>query len=341
MQNNFYFCIEITKNKELLGMQKLFFELLQVALGQLDCLSRGPLPDEWYELYHIAQRQGLVGICYKGVERLFEYGLRAPQDLCIDWMADTESIRETQELIDRRCQKLMDKLAERKIRSSAMSALAIRQYKVEGLHHFSQLAAIDVFVDCSMERAIKFARQTGQEIVPHNYTSLVLKQWDDMSASLHYRIFSARNPFANHRMQKWFNQHKELMFQYDQEVAIPSMTMNAICMLQELQQRLFSGELALRHFVDLFFVLNQLKGSFDTFRENTSPEAVFKMIGLQRFASGVMWVLQETVALNHEYMLCPPIEEEGRFILQEVMAEKRHPLRLWCHYPMEMIWPKR
>ena len=295
MQNNFYFCIEITKNKELLGMQKLFFELLQVALGQLDCLSRGPLPDEWYELYHIAQRQGLVGICYKGVERLFEYGLRAPQDLCIDWMADTESIRETQELIDRRCQKLMDKLAERKIRSSAMSALAIRQYKVEGLHHFSQLAAIDVFVDCSMERAIKFARQTGQEIVPHNYTSLVLKQWDDMSASLHYRIFSARNPFANHRMQKWFNQ---------------------LCMLQELQQRLFSGELALRHFVDLFFVLNQLKGAFDTFRENTSPEAVFKMIGLQRFAGGVMWVLQE-------------------------MAEKRHPLRLWCHYPMEMIWPKR
>ena len=322
-------------------MQKLFFELLQVALGQLDCLSRGPLPGEWYELYHIAQQQGLVGICYKGVERLFEFGLRAPQDLCIDWMADTESIRETQELIDRRCQKLMEKLAERKIRSSAMSALAIRQCKVEGLQHSSQLAAIDVFVDCSMERAIKFARQTGQENIPHNYTSLVLKQWDDMSANLHYRVFSARNPFVNHRMQKWFSQHKELMFQYDMEVAIPSMTMNAICMVQELQQRLLNGELRMRHFVDCFFVINELRGLFDAFREDTSPETVFKMIGLDRFAAGVMWILHEATALSNEYMLCPPNEEEGRFILQEVMAEKRHPLRLWFHYPMEMIWPKR
>ena len=97
----------------------------------------------------------------------------------------------------------------------------------------------------------------------------------------------------------------------------------------------------MRHFVDCFFVINELRGLFDTFREDTSPETVFKMIGLDRFAAGVMWILHEATALSNEYMLCPPNEEEGRFILQEVMAEKRHPLRLWFHYPMEMIWPKR
>ena len=71
-------------------MEKLFFELMQVAVGQLDCLSRGPSPEEWAELYQMAKRQAVTGICYSGVEKLFEFGLRAPQDVSIDWMADLD-----------------------------------------------------------------------------------------------------------------------------------------------------------------------------------------------------------------------------------------------------------
>ena len=48
-------------------MEKLFFELMQVAVGQLDCLSRGPSPEEWAELYQMAKRQAVTGICYSGV----------------------------------------------------------------------------------------------------------------------------------------------------------------------------------------------------------------------------------------------------------------------------------
>ena len=91
-------------------MQELFFELLRVAVGQMDCLSRGPSVEEWNGIYQIAQRHGLVGVCYKGVERLFDFGLRAPQDLSIDWMADAEMIREEQELYENRCEKLVKKL---------------------------------------------------------------------------------------------------------------------------------------------------------------------------------------------------------------------------------------
>lgn len=72
-------------------MQKLFFELIQVALGQLDCLERGPAPEEWEDMFHLSQRHGLTALTYDGVVRLFEYGLRAPQDVSIDWMAATET----------------------------------------------------------------------------------------------------------------------------------------------------------------------------------------------------------------------------------------------------------
>ena len=78
-------------------METLFFELIQVATGQLDCLSRGPEADEWQQLYDLSKRQHIEGVCYHGVTKLFEFGLRAPQDISIDWMAETEDIREKNE----------------------------------------------------------------------------------------------------------------------------------------------------------------------------------------------------------------------------------------------------
>ena len=75
-------------------MKQLFFELIQVATGQRECLERGPEPEEWQALHEQAQRQAVAGICYRGVERLFEFGLRAPQDVSIDWMAEADALQE-------------------------------------------------------------------------------------------------------------------------------------------------------------------------------------------------------------------------------------------------------
>ena len=161
-------------------MQELFFELLRVSIGQLDCLSRGPSAQEWNEIYQTARRHGLVGVCYKGVEHLFDFGLRAPQDLSIDWMADAETIREEQELFETRCEKLVKKLAERKLRTAVMNGFGVHRYADNELQQLVQTTAIDVFIDCSMERIIKFVRQTGQEDIHCGYTSLALNVWDNI-----------------------------------------------------------------------------------------------------------------------------------------------------------------
>ena len=193
-------------------MQELFFELLRVAVGQMDCLSRGPSFEEWNGIYQTAQRHGLLGVCYKGVERLFDFGLRAPQDLSIDWMADAEMIREEQELYENRCEKLFKKLAERKLHAAVMNGLGDRRYGDDELQHLVKAPSIDIYVDCSMDRAIKFVRQTGQEDIHCGYNSLALTVWDNTPVNLYYRVLSMRNPFVNKRMQKWFSQNKEQMF---------------------------------------------------------------------------------------------------------------------------------
>lgn len=309
-------------------MQELFFELLRVAIGQMDCLSRGPLADEWHGIYRTAQRHGLTELCYKGMERLFDYGLRAPQDLSIDWMADAEAIHESQELLNSRREKLVKKLDERKIRAAVMNG--------------AQSPSIDIFVDCSMDRAIKFVRQTGQQEIRCGYTSLALNAWENTPVNLHYRVLSVRNPWANGKMQKWFAQNKELMFgQEDNGIFSPTLTMNAICMLQTFQQRLLSGKATMSLLVDYYHVLSQLNGEFQPFKDGSNMANTLEALGMTQFAAGVMWVLQETMGLNRICMLCEPLAEEGRFILKELMAEEPSWWDLIRHYPMEMIWPRR
>ena len=293
-------------------MQKLLFELLQVATGQLDCLSKGPSPEEWNDIYQTARQHGLAGVSYIGVEHLFEYGLRVPQDLSLDWMADAEMIRERQELIDKRCQKLMEKLEERKIRSSVMNGLGMRQNGGSDLQQSLQAETIDIFVDCNIDRALKFVSQTGQQDIVCGYSEIPLTVWADTPVYLHYRLMLARNPLTNRKIQKWASRNKDMMFQHDEAVTVPSLLMNAVCMLQDLQQRFFKGEAMLRHFLEYYFVITQLKDLSAVFKNGDSIETALREMGLERFAGGVMWILQEMMALDRQHMLCAPKEHEGR-----------------------------
>lgn len=53
-----------------MGIEQLFFELLQVAVGNRRSLSRVPTATEWGELYNMATRQALTGVCFVGLQRL-------------------------------------------------------------------------------------------------------------------------------------------------------------------------------------------------------------------------------------------------------------------------------
>lgn len=78
----------------------------------------------------------------------------------------------------------------------------------------------------------------------------------------------------------------------------------------------------------------------------------------------MMWVLGYVFSLECEYMICSPIEKEGRFLLVEIMtggnfgkygkagvmeghgrgkvafaiASMKHKMRFLTHYPSEVLW---
>lgn len=48
----------------------LFVEFLQVALGNLKTLPCVPSKQDWHHLFAMAQKQTLIGVCFKGIQRL-------------------------------------------------------------------------------------------------------------------------------------------------------------------------------------------------------------------------------------------------------------------------------
>ena len=52
---------------------KLFVELIRVAISTQDVLSIAPSVQDWKVLYEMAKKQSLVGICFAGVQKSFSH----------------------------------------------------------------------------------------------------------------------------------------------------------------------------------------------------------------------------------------------------------------------------
>lgn len=78
---------------------KLFFELIQVALGNRAALSEIPTGEEWGEMYQKAEEQAVVGLTLSAIERL-PVAQRPPKLLLLQWIGVGDMIRQRNALMD-------------------------------------------------------------------------------------------------------------------------------------------------------------------------------------------------------------------------------------------------
>ena len=117
-------------------MQETFFELIQVAIGRLMCLSRTPSEKEWKELYEMAKKQSLVGVCFAGVQMLVNQHQEPPEMLYLTWMGMAAKIQQRNEVVNQQCEEVQKMLAEKGFRSCIFKGQA-----VASLYH-SSLSAL-------------------------------------------------------------------------------------------------------------------------------------------------------------------------------------------------------
>ena len=300
-------------------MRKLFFELMQVSVGQLDCVSRFPEPNEWQKFYELAKKQAVIGVCHHGVTKLFDYGLVAPQELSLDWMSEAEEIKEQNRGVTRRLITLQEELQNHHLLSSVMTGPGLTRFYNRELQALRYTKGIDVYV--------------------FGYKNQIdLNQWADINVRIFPELRAGKSRQRNNRLDKWVLQNNDLMFRKAGELVVPSHSATILIQLAHLYDLFINKRLLMRNLMDLFFVIRYAQGDSRIFQypQNTL-EGVVKDLGLTRFTRGIMWLLKEVLALDPKLLPLEPLEEEGQFLLSQIMGDV-FTFHNWWHHLWHYSW---
>lgn len=330
-----------------------FFELLQVAIGNRDSLSRGLTPEEWEEIYETAKKQTMVGIAFKGVERLPQEQLPPPRRLR-QWFVKADKLREKNEKMNLECAKTCYVLAQKGLHSCIIKGQANlnRPSKSplegdvpraqqtggssnggrEGLCWYRTPGDIDVWTWSESGKVSDVIREVKKinpkaDIYYHHADCNIVGETE---TEVHYRASWMSAPWRDRILQRFCNEQKANISKFPVLLPdgrktffyVPSVEFDAVYQLVHIYRHLFYEGIGLRQMMDYWNLLYSLKG-----RKEAQAEAmeVISKLGMKTFAGAVMWVLQEVFEASHlpvegeSWMLCEPNEKEGRFLLSEIM----------------------
>ncbi|MBO6254050.1 MAG: nucleotidyltransferase family protein, partial [Bacteroidaceae bacterium] len=330
-----------------------FFELLQVALGSRERLSRVPTSDEWEEIYEESGRQAVTGILLHGIDRL-PVEQRPSQMFLLQWIGEGQIIEQQNLMMDKRCVLLLKKLDEYGLHGSILKGQGISLLYDKELRPLRQSGDIDVYVDCGLKGALEFAKSTGQKEVEWDYKHLHLNVWDDTEIEMHYRVEVLLNLWKSRKLQCWFKEHEKDIFNLngnldlnsntnissehklpliDHELSnkassntdgadrtdgmtTPTVEFNVFYILLHIYRHFLYEGVGFRQIVDYYYVLRTIQVSGSKIQEYIDAVRVF---GMEKFAKGLMWVMKVVLGMPDEWMLWEPGQKEGEYILKQVM----------------------
>ena len=357
-------------------MNRYFFELLQIAIGNRKELTRQLTDDEWGTLYGICEKHALLGIAFAGVERLPKEQI-PPFDVLAEWLHDAQVTKERNEKLNAECDALAKQLEHDGFWSCILKGQSNLVNYPECLRDYRTAGDIDVW--CApiskqdkgerkvIEYALSRAKAANQPVSEVRYHHVELNGVYPVDVEIHHRPSFMCSPLRNIRLRDWcrkFEGFNEIASVNGHEFPIPSVSFNAVYQLVHIYRHLFDEGIGLRQILDYYFVLRKL-GEERMEVRNECLE-MFERFGMKRFASAMMYVLQTVFAMPDEYLLCKSDEEEGKFLLSEIMQagnfgryderikrvegsyvkvqcnhafEKwKHNFRLIAHYPEEVFW---
>ena len=327
----------------------LFFELIRVALSNAISLSHKPSEKEWKQLYDMAKKQSLVGICFAAVQRLPE-DERPPEMLYLTWMGMAAKIQQRNEVMNKQTAQFYKKVADDGYKACVLKGQAVAALyrlhdnddandncRTDGSLNFKpstinlsglrQSGDIDMWMVAEPEKVIEWARATGS-MYYYDYHHADLSLFPDTEIELHYRPSLSRNLARNARLQKWFRTEgcKHIIFNDNLGFATPDFIFNVVLTMNHNFWHLMYEGVGFRQFMDLYFVLRQVsevsivsKGFNAIEDTKTETLKLLKHLKLLRFTSASMWIMKEVFGLEDEYLLCEPDVDAGRFLLDEII----------------------
>lgn len=295
-------------------MHTLFTELLKVSLGSIGCLSKTPSNEEWDELYSLAKKQSLVGVCFAGVQKLVLQHQEPPEILYLTWMGMAAKIQQRNEVVNRQCAELQVKFSADGLDACILKGQGVAVVYPEHLRGLRQSGDIDVWISGSRNETLAYV----QKMTPTKQVTILhaeLSVFPDTDVEVHFKPTYLRCPWKNRRLQAWFEEFEE--FEKFPEVngfRCPTDEFNLVFLALHIFRHLLGEGIGMRQLMDYYFVLKHVQDDYT----RTRAYDVLKSLGLGKFAGALMWICGELFGLSKEAMLCAPDTNLGQMILQEI-----------------------
>jgi hypothetical protein len=309
-------------------MLDVFFEIIQVSVGNRSQLSAAPSAEEWMWLRKMADKQSLTAIVLHGIEKL-PTEQRPPKKLLLDWIGHSMIIRERNRQVTEVSGKLVQKFNQDGFNVCVLKGQANHSYYGEELGQLRGCGDVDIWVVTKEGRC---KREDVRQVIAYSYKSfqveslcwlhVELKPIDSVPVEVHLRPSFFNSPIRNRKFLNLFNFCDCTVSKEINGITLPVLKIeyDIIFQMNHLFRHLLDEGVGLRQVMDYYYLLRKVHDEgLMVHGHIKNINKTLKNLGMEKFARALMWVLQEVFAMPGGWMICGPSEKEGRFLLDEII----------------------
>ena len=263
--------------------EKVYFEFIQVAVGNRKSLSVSVTDADWHRLFEFCKRQALIGVGFSAVEKLHAMGVACPAALRMQWMALALQIEKRNDLLNQQCSQLAGRYEHDGLSTCILKGQGICLNYPEELRNRRQCGDIDVWTVCKHDIpiAVQTAKDKAEYVEFHGrkavieyvkmqhrlvgsnvspiirYHHIEAPKIDGTEVEVHFRPCYAHSPLRNWRMQRWFENHADVCMKNKTLMgfAVPTASVNVVYQMCHLFSHYFDEGIGLRQLMDYYFAL--------------------------------------------------------------------------------------
>lgn len=309
--------------------EELFYEIIRVSIGVQNHFLCNTNDYEWAQVYKMAEKHALLGICFVGLQKIIEgegfskSGIN--ESTYLNWLGVAAKIQSRNEHVNQQCVELQRKLTNDGFRSCILKGQGIAAlYKSDPfavsseLNFLRQIGDIDVWIDGTREQVLDYvnARTPSREFdMKHTHYEV----FEDTVVETHWRPSVSNDPFVNRKLTAYFDREKERQFanrvtlKGGHEICAPTADFQLIHAMLHLYGHFLYEGVGMRQMMDLYFAQ---KAGLDC-RDRLMK--TLKSLRLMRFVSATQYVMKEVFGMPQEELLCNPDKKRGEELLNEIM----------------------
>ena len=302
-------------------------EFVRLSMGQQSELSKCPDGQEWESLYEFAQKQAIVGFLLHGIEKLPK-GQYPPRLMFMNWYGEGEQISGMNAELNKMAVRIIEEFTNDGFDCCVLKGQGNALMYPDPMRRSP--GDIDIWMKPKGLSKVGKMEEVREEII--RYVGKKYKIEDtryyhiefhvgDIPVEAHFMPGVMNNPLYNKRLQRFYTdlQNEQCRHWVDLpggegRIPVPTYDFNVIFQLSHMMHHFFDEGIGLRQMMDYFYLLR---------REETKsaksglPEKL-NYLGLRKFAGAVMYVMQEVLGLEQDYLIVPADERRGETLLAEI-----------------------